>query len=103
MPEDALRAREDRVVVGHDHRALAVHISDARDQAVRRRALHQLLARPPTLLRREHERPVLDKSALIDQLAHVLPCGPAAARVALVDRVLAGGVECLLVAAADRG
>ena len=83
----ALRAGEDRVVVGHRHARLAVDLADAADEAVGGRARDQLLARAPALLRGEQQRPVLDEAALVDEVGEVLARGAPAALVAARDGV----------------
>ena len=56
------------------------------------RAISSSLVAPP-LLGGEHQRPVLDERALVDEVGEVLAGGPAPALVALGDRVGAGLVE----------
>ena len=89
MVAHALRAREDHVVVGHDHAAPAVDLADAADEPVGGRARDQLLARAPALLRGEQQRPVLDERAVVDEVGEVLARGALAALVAARDRVRA--------------
>ena len=89
----ALRAGQDRVVVGHRHARAAVDLADARDQAVGGRARDQLLARAPALLGGEQQRAVLDEGVLVDELGEVLARRAPPALAASGDRVRARRVE----------
>src|SRR5262249_14133176 len=78
----ALCAGEHRVVVGHHHtlrprrlEELAVYVADARNQALGRRALDQVLHGAPTALRGDHERTVLDERSGVTEILDVLSCG----------------------------
>ena len=68
----ALGAREDGVVVDHDHAAHAVDGRDPADEAVGRRTGDELVARRPARLRRERQRAVLDERARVAQIVDVL-------------------------------
>ena len=98
----ALRARQDGVVVGHRHAPAALDLADPADQAVRRRARDQLLARAPALLGGEQQRAVLDERPLVHELREVLARGAPAALAAARDRVRARRVEAERVALAHR-
>ena len=95
MPLHALGPGQDHVVVG-EHRAgggiaelLAVDPRGARDQAVGRGPLEQLLLLTPGPLRRDREPAVLDEAALVDQVGEVLARRPQAVPVPLGDRLRA--------------
>ncbi len=98
----ALGAGENGVVVGHDHRLVAVDVADAGDEAVRRRALDELLLGAPAFLGREDQRPVLDERVGVDEVGEVLAGGAPALVVALGHRVGAVLVEAEGVAVEDR-
>ena len=94
VPEGALRAGEDRVVVGEDGaraalvaEVLAVDPGRPGDQAVGGRSLDQLGERSAPPLRGDRVAPVLDERARVDQVLEVLAGGPAAGRVAALDRL----------------
>ena len=81
MVARALRAGEDRVVVGHHDRArlrlreqIAVDATDAGHHAVAGTLLDQLLQAAPCALRGERQRAVLDERAGIAQILDVLSC-----------------------------
>ena len=93
VPAHALRAREHRVVVGHDDDGRAVDLGEPADDAVGGRAREQLLLRPPPFLRGEDQRLVLDEAALVDEVGDVLARGPPALLAPPRDRVGARGVE----------
>ena len=103
VPAHALRAREHRVVVGHDDGGSSVDLGQPADQPVAGRARDQLLLRPPPLLRGEDQRLVLDEAARVDEVGDVLPRGPSPLLAPPRDRVGARGVEPGLVARDDVG
>ena len=82
----ALGAREDGVVVDHDHAARAVDRRDPTDETVGRRAGDELLTRRPTRLRRERQRAVFDERARVAEVVDVLRRGATAASVLRGDR-----------------
>ena len=80
---DALGAGKHGVVVRHDYAASlriaekrTVHLADARNQAVGRGLVDQLLDGAPLTLRRDHQRAIFDERLRVDQVRDVLPCRP---------------------------
>jgi hypothetical protein len=94
VAERPLGAGEDRVVVG-EHRAggvlggeeVAVDPRRAADQPVGGSAGDQLIELAAGPLGGDREAPVLDEGAGVDQVLEVLTRGPAAGRVAPLDRL----------------
>jgi hypothetical protein len=81
---------------------MPVDLGDTRDEPVGRRALDQLLARAPLLLRGKQQRPVLDVAVLVDELCEVLAGRSPAALAPFRDRLRARRVEPDCVPLADR-
>ena len=96
----ALGAGEHGVVVGDHHAAggfraefVRVHGGDARNQAVGRRVLDQIIHLAPPALGGDRERAVFDKGAVIDELGDVLARGALVGLAAPLDRGRAVFVE----------
>jgi hypothetical protein len=93
VPEGALGAGQDRVVIGEDRAGgplaeqLAVDPRGAAEEAVAGGAPDQVVELAPPPLGGDREAPVLDEGAGIDQVLEVLPRGAAAGRVAPLDRL----------------
>jgi hypothetical protein len=71
---------------------LGVDRGGAADEPVGRRPRDQVLDLAAPALGGDREAPVLDEAARVDQVGDVLPRRPAAAGVAALDGVGAGGV-----------
>ena len=79
MIELALRARQHRVVVSHDHATrvgvvehFAVHPAHPRDQAICGRPVDQLFHRIPLTPGCDHQRSIFNEGAGVDQVIDVL-------------------------------
>ncbi|MGY4414769.1 hypothetical protein ACVWW4_006505 [Bradyrhizobium sp. LB7.1] len=96
----ALRAREHRVVVGHDDAApalraelLGVDGRDTHDEAVGRCVLDEIVELAPAPLRRNRKAAVLHERAVVDELRDVFACGALVGVAAALDRGRAIFVE----------
>ncbi len=96
----ALRAGEDRVVVGHGDAArpfpaeeVAVDRADAADQAVGGRVGDEVGEVAPAALGGDHQRAVLDERAVVDEVGDVLPRRAPVAVAAPGDGIGPGLVE----------
>ena len=91
VTERALRPGENRVVIGEDRarapiaELITVDPGRPANEAVRRRALDQLLEIAARALCGDRETPVLDERTGVDEVDDVLTRGPAAAGVAPFD------------------
>jgi hypothetical protein len=90
---EALRAGQDRVVVGQDGGRAPLHRADPGDQAVGRGPGDELVHRPAPALGGDGEGAVLDVAALVDEVGDVLAGGPVAPLVALGHHLRPGLVE----------
>src|SRR3546814_10242888 len=72
MVLQALVAGQNRVVVGHRDRRPAADRADAGDEAVRGRALDEVLQLAAATLGGDHERAVLHEAAGVDEVVDVL-------------------------------